>query len=243
MEESQPEGLHPLLRFHTTADTSQWISLDAYLELMPPEQEKIYYILGDDERSVTRSPHLDMLRRSGFQALLMTDPLDAFMLTRLKSYKEHPFANVASADLELPEKTADEPEQPALPEAETVRLVERFKSQLGERISDARLSTRLTDSPARLVDPKGAPEQELQRVYRMLDRNFETPKKVLELNPNHPILLGLSALPDADPLEALIIEQVFEDALLIEGLHPDPAGMVERIQKLMQAAIKPTPHA
>ena len=83
----------------------------------------------------------------------------------------------------------------------------------------------------------------MQRVYRMLNREFEAPKKVLELNPRHPILLRLNALPAGDPLGALVIEQVYEDALLIEGLHPDPASMIERIQKLMEAAISPPPPA
>ncbi len=102
-----------------------------------------------------------------------------------------------------------------------------------------RISDRLSESPARLVDPQGAPDQEIQRVYRMLNREFEPPKKVLELNPRHPILLGLKGVPASDPLGDLLIEQIFEDALLIEGLHPDPAGMIERIQKLMEAAIRP----
>ena len=69
------------------------------------------------------------------------------------------------------------------------------------------------------------------------------PKKVLELNPRHPILTRLNALPAESPVAALIIEQVYEDALLIEGLHPDPAGMISRIQKLMEAALEKLPAA
>lgn len=88
------------------------------------------------------------------------------------------------------------------------------------------------------MDPQGAPAQELQRVYCLLKEDFQAPKKVLELNPRHTILVRLSSLPADDPLSALIIEQVYEDALLIEGLHPDPVGMIPRIQKLMEAALK-----
>jgi len=80
--------------------------------------------------------------------------------------------------------------------------------------------------------------QEMQRVYRMLDRDFEVPKKVLEINPKHPIIVKLNALAADDPLSSVVIEQIFEDALLIEGLHPDPASMISRIQKLMEAALK-----
>lgn len=71
-----------------------------------------------------------------------------------------------------------------------------------------------------------------------MKEDFVPPKKVLELNPRHPILTGLSALPADNALSALVVEQVYEDALLIEGLHPDPVGMIPRIQKLMEEAVK-----
>jgi molecular chaperone HtpG len=78
----------------------------------------------------------------------------------------------------------------------------------------------------------------MQRVYRMLNKDFQAPKKVLELNPRHPILERLSELPPDNPLAPVVIEQVYEDALLIEGLHPDPASMIARIQKLIEAALE-----
>jgi molecular chaperone HtpG len=75
------------------------------------------------------------------------------------------------------------------------------------------------------------------RVYRLLNKDYEPPNKVLELNPGHPILARLNALPEDSPLAPLVIEQVYENALLIEGLHPDPASMIARIQKLMESAL------
>lgn len=239
IEQNEPEMLYPLLRFHTTSETAKWLSLDEYIEAMPPDQQHLYYILGDDERSVLHSPHLDPVRKRGYPVLLMTDPLDAFMLTRLKEYQNRTFVNIASADLQPLEEETDS-QNPPLEEAETAAIIDRFKTQLGERVSDVRMSNRLSDSPARLVDPEGAPQQEIQRVYRFLNREIDVPKKVLELNPRHPILLGLSALKNDDPRVPLVVEQVFEDALLIEGLHPDPASMIERIQKLMETALNPS---
>jgi molecular chaperone HtpG len=100
------------------------------------------------------------------------------------------------------------------------------------------MTDRLSESPARLVDPEGVPNQEMQRVYRFLQEDFKTPKKVLELNPDHPILMHLNSLPPEAELGQMIIDQIYEDALLIEGLHPDPASMIERIQKIIEAAIK-----
>ncbi len=236
IEQNQPEELYPLLRFKTITQPGSWVSLDEVVQEMKADQEEIFYIMGDDERSVLYSPHLDVIRHYGYSAILLTDPVDAFMLARLKEYQGHKLSNVASADLKLPELDKGEVDQ-VDEEAAGSDLVERFKAQLGEKVSDVRLTDRLSESPARLVDPEGTLNQEMQRVYRMLERDFQAPKKVLELNPHHSILKRLDNLPAEDLRSSLIVEQVYEDALLIEGLHPDPAGMIARIQKIMEAAL------
>ena len=239
IEQNEPETLYPLLRYKTTAQPDKWSSLDEYIAAMGADQKHIYYIIGDDERSVLYSPHLDVVRHYNYPVLLFTDPLDAFVLTRLTTYKDLPLTNVASADLQLPagEDQPAQAERQAVAQDQQGALLERFKTRLGERVSDVRMTERLSDSPARLVDPEGAMNQEMQRVYRMLNREYDVPKKVLELNPRHPILVGLNGLPQDDPRSELLIEQVYENALLIEGLHPDPASMIARIQKLMEAAL------
>ncbi len=240
IEQTEPDSLYPLLRFHTTNITDQWSSLDDYIGRMRPEQKDIYYILGDDERSVIYSPHLDIIKKHGLEVLLLTEPIDPFMVVRLAKYKDHNLVNVSSPDIKLPpmEKEPETETKPSLDPNQWVALIDRFKSQLGEKITDVRMTDRLSDSPARLVDPEGAPNQEMQRVYRLLKEDFQTPKKVLELNPHHPILIQLNTLPPDVELGHMIIDQIYENSLLIEGLHPDPAGMIERIQKIIEAAIK-----
>ena len=239
-EQNEPEKLHPLLRFHTTKHMDTWSSLDDYVARMNADQEDIYYIMGSDKRSAIRSPHLDVIRAHDYEVLLMTDPLDAFMLVRLKEYNDHPLTNVATADLELPDDEQEEIEgEESTQTSETyIPLIERFKTQLGDQVTDVRTTDRLADSPARLVDVEGALDQEIQYVYRYLDKDFEIPKKALELNPRHPIIKRLNDLPEGSQLSALIINQIYEDALLIEGLHPDPASMIDRIQELMEAALQ-----
>ena len=240
IEQNEPEDLYPLLRFHTTAQQKTWSSLDDYIDRMKPGQEDIYYIIGDDDRSVVYSPHLDIVKSYDYEVLMLTDPLDAFMLVRLTKYQDHSLSNVATADLQPTEKEAEKSEEPTdkLPEEDYAALIERFRTQLGERVTDVRMTERLSESPARLVDSEGAPNQEMQRVYRLLNKEFEVPKKVLELNPKHPIMRRLYSLEPDNPLNSLIIEQVYENALLIEGLHPDPASMINRIQKLIEAALE-----
>lgn len=239
IEPAEPEALYPLLRFHTTTKLEDWSSLEDYVKRMKPDQPAIYYILGDDERSILYSPHLDIVRKHDYETLLLTDPLDSFMLVRLKEFQEHPLVNAANADLKLPagQEPTDETHE-SVPTEKWAQLVDRFKEQLGERVSNVRMTDRLSDSPSRLVDPEGSPTQEMQRVYRLLKEDFQAPKKVLELNPHHSIILKLSALEPNDPRSGLVIEQIFENALLIEGLHQDPASMIGRIQKLMEEALK-----
>lgn len=240
-EPGESENLAPLVRFHTTTQTESWVSLSDYVQRMKDGQDKIYFILGDDERSVARSPHLDYFRENDFEVILFTDPMDSFMLMGLRKYSDFDLINVASADLELPTSdqiAKDESETEKLPDADFDSLVARFKSELGERVTDVRATDRLRDSVARLVDPEGSMDQEMQRVHRYLEREYEVPKKVLELNPRHPIVAKLSGLEDNDELGREIIEQIYDSALLIEGLHPDPASMLPRIQDLMEKALK-----
>jgi molecular chaperone HtpG len=240
-DQADRESLYPLVRFHTTQHSESWVSLAEYVERMKDGQEKIYYILGDDDRSVARSPHLDYFRKHGYEVITLTDPMDSFMLLGLRQFGDYQLQNVAAPDLELPAVEAEPEAESAsdvLPTDDIAGIIERFKAQLGERITDARATDRLTDSVARLVDPEGAMDQEMQRVYRLMDRDYEVPKKVLELNPRHPILAQLSGLPVEAPLAETVIEQIYESALLIEGLHPDPASMLPRIQALMEAALR-----
>jgi molecular chaperone HtpG len=235
------EGLYPLLRFHTTTHPQEWTSLDDYVGRMKLEQKKIFYILGDDERSIAYSPHLDPFRKAGVEVLVLTDPLDSFMLMRLMQYQDHPLVNVAAAaqeDLPKDDATSTEVKPAAIADQELNALVSRFKTVLGDRVTDVRSTERLTDSPARLVDPDGTPDQSIQRVYRLLNKEFTIPKKVLEINPRHALMAKLASLPDDDSRSALIIEQLYENALLIEGIHPDPASMIGRIQEIMVKALQ-----
>jgi len=237
----ESETLAPLVRFHTTAYNESWVSFDEYIERMKPGQEKIFYILGDDERSVVRSPHLDIFRDDGYEVVVLADPMDSFMLMGLRKYGDYDLQNVAAPDLELPESPEEKSEEifdEELPEEDFKKLVKRFKKQLGERVTEVRATDRLRDSIARLVDPEGALGQEMQRVYRLVDQDYEVPKKVLELNPRHPVITLLNGLSKKDELAETIIEQIYESALLIEGLHPDPASMLPRIQVLMEKALK-----
>ncbi len=236
MAPGEAEPLHALLRFHTSLNPEAWSSLEELTARLKPDQKSIYYLVGDDPKSILRSPHLETFQAQGTEVLLLTDPLDSFMLIGLRKYKDFDLLNAAQA--EFPETPGEEKKEHTLPEAEFNTLVERFKQVLGDRVVDVRASSRLSQSVARLVDPQGTSNPEMQRVYKYLGREVEIPKKILELNPSHAILGNLVKLEPGAELEKLVIEQIFESALLVEGLHPDPSGMVPRLQQIMEAALK-----
>ena len=232
------EKMSDLLVFHTNKHPDEWISLDQYIDAMPEGQEKIYYLLAADYSSATMSPHLELMEEKDYEVLFLAEDVDPFMMLRLQNYKEKSFANIAAEEVNSDEKTDDSKKDDEKEDQEHEGLISHFKSTLSERVSDVRLTNRLARSPARLVDAGGEMTQEMQRVYEMLNRDFEKPNKVLEVNTSHPLIQKLEQLPEDDPRSSLIIEQIFEDTLLLEGIHPNPASMIERIQKIMEASLE-----
>jgi molecular chaperone HtpG len=204
---------------------------------MKEGQKFIYYIVGDDPKSVLRSPHLDYFHSQGTEVLLLTEPMDSFMLMGLRKHKDFELKNVAQADIDASQTPKEEEEAEKIPDADFSSLAERFKQVLGERVTDVRASNRLSQSVARLVDPDGTMNPELQRVYRYLGKEYEVPKKILELNPSHTILKNLLTLESSSELQTAIIEQIYDSALLVEGLHPDPSSIVPRVQQIIEAAL------
>jgi molecular chaperone HtpG len=106
-------------------------------------------------------------------------------------------------------------------------------------VTDVRASDRLVDSPVRLVSPEDARQRDMERVRRLVEKDYTIPKKILEINRRHPLIKNLSALIAAGQSEGVVndcIQQLYDNGLLLEGLHPNPAEMVGRIQALMEAA-------
>ena len=234
---AEAENLQTLLRFKTNLHSETWSSLEEYAGRMQVGQKEIYYIVGDDPKSVLRSPHLDYFHAQGTEVLLLTEPMDSFMLMGLRKYKDFELKNVAQADVGTVQKPKDQAEAEKIADTDFNTLVERFKQVLGESVTDVRASNRLSQSVARLADPDGTLNPELQRVYKYLGKEYEIPKKILELNPAHPILKKLLELESGSNLQNIIIEQIYDSALLVEGLHPDPSSIASRVQQIMEAAL------
>lgn len=236
MNAQEIERITPLLRFHTSTQEETWSTLDDYIARRSQSGDEtakhIYYIVGDDPRSIMFSPHLDHYKSRNIEVLLMSEPIDSFMLMGLSKYKDHDLKNIAaSEDVRTEEEKKEEKGEPEGEESKSLTAL--FKSVLGEKVADVRISKQLSTSIARLLDENGEMNPEMQRVYRYLGKDFDQPKKVLEINSGHPLVLGINSLSDKPDLQAKMIEQVYDSASILEGVTPDPARMVQRIQELM----------
>jgi molecular chaperone HtpG len=236
------DDILPLLRYQSTRSDGALVGLDQVVDRLAENQPEIYYVVGDSLAAVRNSPHLDPFLARGFEVLFWHDPLDVFLAPMMGEYRDKKFRNVADSDLELPEveqNSTDEVTQPEPPEADLNRLIGRFVTTLGNRVTEVRRSKVLTENPVRLVAPAGGPEADLQRIYRLMGREFEVPKLILEVNPHHPLIADLASLVTNKPDSSLVnlaIEQLYEGALLQEGLHPNPVEMLPRIRAVMQIA-------
>ena len=237
-EYKDQEKLIPLLRFYSTKSEEEPVSLADYIARAKPEQKVIYYITGESLAAMKRSPHLEYFRREDIEVLYFDQPVDAFLPQAIGKYEEFEFQNVDRADVKAPEQEDEEKPEPG---ADFEKLAARAKEVLGDKIADVRPSRILVSAPARLSAPEGVIDTGIQRVRRLMEEDYTAPQMVLELNPEHPIIRNLTqrvAAGEADEIVDAAIEQIYEDALLLEGFHPDPAQMVERIQKLLEAATR-----
>ncbi len=231
--------LAKLLRFKTNRGGDEWVSLQQVVDRLKPDQTSIYYILGEDLTSVARSPHLDYFRQHDLEVVYLVEPIDSFMIMTLKEFAGKKLQNVDDAALELPKD--DQPVESKVENEDFAQLAARIKPTLGDQITEVRESKLLTDSPCRLVSPNGETDRDMQRVRRMLGQDYEVPKKIMEINRGHTLIADMASLAKTGANDALLdacIHQLFESSLLLEGLLPNPAAMVPRIQQLMEAAAK-----
>ncbi len=233
------DDIVPLLKFVSSKSEGKLTSLKDYVGRMPEDQEKIYYVLGSDVSSVAFSPHLDPFKAKGYEVLYFVDPIDAFLVTSWTEFNEKQLQNVDEAELDV-----DEPEEPEASDASEKAInlfIGRAVKTLGEKVTEVRLSKVLRDSPIRLVAPEnGASPSGFDRIQLLMNQDYEVPQRVMEVNKSHPIVVNVAQMLEGDETKTekadLIIEQLYESALVQEGLHPNPASMIPRIQKLLELA-------
>jgi molecular chaperone HtpG len=240
---SAKDELLPLFRFYSSKSGSDIITLKKYVENMAEDQDDIYYVLGDNLETVAFSPHLDPFKERDIEVLYLADPLDSFVAPLLTEFDGRKLINVDDPDLQLAatgEVDDQSPDSAGPSESDFNRFVGRCVTTLGNRITEVRQSKVLRNSAVRLVSPSDGPDREMQRLRRYMDEEYEVPARIFEVNRQHPLIVDLSLLVATNPTDRIIdlsIEQLYESALIVEGLHPNPVTMLPRIQQLMEFAV------
>ncbi len=232
------EKLLELLRFQSSmAGKDEFVSLKTYIGRMRTAQKEIYYIAGDSREIVEKSPHLEALRAKSIEVLYFLDPIDDWIVPDIYNYDGKKLKSVTQGDLDLGDLGTEEKVAQKKAESAFKKLSERIKNVLAGDIKEVHIATRLKDSPACLVSEENAMGSHMEKIMKAMGQEVPTQKRILEINPDHQIILNLKARYEKDPKDADLeewIRLVYEQALIAEGqMVPDPLAYSKRVNTLL----------
>ena len=231
------DAITDLCRFETMKKPEgEHTSLKGYIEAMPEGQTDIYYLTGMNRRGIETSPHLEAFRKKGYDVLFLTDPIDEWVVQALTEYDKHKLKSVTHGDLDLGEEENKDKE---FEDKDPTEALTVLREALGDRVREVRFSKRLTDSASCLVSEEGDPGANMERIMKMIDDRAQEKKRILEVNPKHPIVKNIALLAAKEEAKDRVkqyCEMLFDQALLAEGVIEDPAKLVKRIQELLTQA-------
>ena len=235
------ERVAKLLRFASTlADTDkQEVALEDYVSRMKEGQEKIYYVTADSFAAAKNSPHLEIFRKKGIEVLLLSDRIDEWLVSNLDEFDGKHLQSVAKGDLDLGELEKEE-DKAAQEEVnkDFEAVLKQIKDVLGDKVSDVRLSHRLTESPACLVADVYGMSLNMERIMKDAGQLMGMGRKpIFEINPTHPLVVRMKAEQD-DARFADLTHILFDQAILSEGGQlDDPAAFVHKLNGLLQGLL------
>jgi len=237
------EKLQELVLFEsTTTEAGKPTSLKDYVARMPEGQKEIYFITGTSREMVANSPHLEGFRSKGYEVLYLTDPVDEWVVQALTEYDSKKLKAVDRGDIEL--DSEDEKKEKEEKKKETQEqykgVLEFIQEKLSEEVKEVRLSSRLTESACCLVADEYGMNANMERIMKAMNQDVPKSKRILELNPVHPIMQVLGKMYAADKADAKLAdycELLLDQALLTEGSPiKDPLKFTKLISELMVKA-------
>ena len=227
-----------LLRFESSnAQAGELTSLYGYVTRMKPEQKEIYYVLGENRSTIERNPKLEYFRKHNIEVLYLSDPVDFFTIPYIFEFDQKQLVSIEKADLKSDTEAGDK----NIDETLHTDIISKFKAVLGDRIEDVKASNRLVESPVTLVSGANALDPQMEKMMQILDKNFSSSKRVLEVNMEHGLIKNLHNLILKDANNPSIndyVEQLYDGALLLEGYLKSPADYVSRMTDIMYEATK-----
>jgi len=232
------EKVAELLRFSSTHndDDTQSVSLDDYISRMKDGQNDIFYVTADTWKAAASSPHLEIFRKKDIEVLLLSDPIDEWVVNHLIDYKEKSLKSVAKGGLELDDSDNKEAKkEKKKTEKKLKSLTDGIAEALGDRVKEVRVSTRLTNSPSCLVADENDIGANMERLMKSMGQDIPGTAPIMEINPEHDLISYMDE--HKDELEDWS-EILYDQALLSEGGKLEaPADYVRRINKLLTSKL------
>lgn len=250
MDFSNADKYQQLLRFNSSAckDEKVLISIDDYVSRMKKDQKEIYFALGTSRESIDLNPHLEIFKSKSLEVLYLYDPVDEFVITSIRKYKDYEFKSVDTVDLKTLEKFEDVSERKEQIESLSKddekhfdSLLNKMKKILGERVKEVRESKRLKDSPSCLINADDSISSTMRKILRLSNNEVKLPNQevILEINKDHKLIRNLLEIFKKNSDDDFIkdtTEQLYESALLLEGNLDDPHKLVNRLNKMLTEA-------
>lgn len=225
-----------LLRFESSLrPKGELVSFKDYVQRMLSDQKEIYYLSGENREILERNPNLEYFNKHKIEVLFLTEPMDVFVVPSIPEYDKKHIVSIQKSDIDL--KAEEKIEKPD--DNLTKSLISLFKAALGGKVEDVLVSKRLVDSPVTLVSGKSGLEPQMERMMRMMDKDFQKQKRILEVNITHPLIRNLSRIYLADTTNPILnkcINQLYEGALFIDGELNAPGDFIKRMTEIMQEA-------
>ena len=232
------DDLAKLLLFESTAlEPGKLTGLDAYVDRMASEQKEILFLFGKSRKSIEAGPYLEALRARSLEVLLLTEPVDEYVMQSVREFKDFKVISADSEDLKL-EKLDEQPEGEALDNKSFKKLCKWLKDKLKDRLSDVEEGERLIDSPVCIVGSDAMGGASARRIMKMMqgpDDELPAQTVKLQINPRHVIIRGLSAMIEKDEDTAILVSnQLIDNALASANLLDDPREMIARSYQALE---------
>jgi len=231
-------ALAKLVRYESSAtEAGKKTSMADYVKRMPEGQKDIYYLLAKDRAAAEARPYFEVFRARKFEVLFVDDPIDEFVMDRLREFDSKSITAAEKAELDV----EDASKEGALSDDEATSLAGWLKLTLGEAVHEVRSSKRLVDSPVVALDSDKYMTASMRRTLKSMGRDAmagEDAAPDLEINPRHPVIVKLNQLRQNDAaLAGLVAEQLNDQARLASGRLEDPRAMLQRMNALLSKVV------
>ncbi len=229
-----------LLRFESTkTKENEMISLKEYVLRMKSDQKEIYYISGTSRELVENNPNIEYFKKNEIEVLFFTDPVDVFIIPYIDNYEEKLIKSIDKTDIDFSVNDKKTDENAEKNTEEKTGIISKFKEILKDKVEDVVVSKRLVSSPVSLVVGNTGMDSQMEKVMQMINKDFQSSKKILEVNVNHKLIENLNRIYNENNNSEILetaINQLFESVLLIEGQIKDPNEFVKRMIGFMTEA-------